>query len=198
MNARTAQFDDLRLVALPTAVNCTDLFVRFTLAEWCLQSMLDDVTDTANRLVKHAVAGADPKTPGIIAVRLRLRGDNLIVEIEGDGGQTLEVPPGLAEQHAGVTSLDNGGQIVWCELPLPGGTDAYEVPLPRRGTTKPVPIEPRGEDESAEMDPQVMERILAALAGAPEKKTAEKKTTEQKATEEPADSGEDTGDGQGA
>lgn len=165
MNDQTTQVDDLQLVAVPSAVNCTDLFVRFTLAEWCLQPMLDEVTDTANRLVKAAVGNADSRETSIIAVRLRLRGEELLVEIEdGRAEPRLAVPAELSEKNCGVGATGGGGQLLWCALPLPGGTDASAVPLPRRGTTKTATaVEPAPENETAEMDPEVMQRILAAL-----------------------------------
>jgi len=62
VNAQTAQVDDLTLIALPTAVNCADLFVRFTLGEWRLRNMVDDCSSVACALVAlPAVALADAK-----------------------------------------------------------------------------------------------------------------------------------------
>ena len=81
-NAQTAQVDDLTLIALPTAVNCADLFVRFTLGEWRLRNMTAECSAVACALVEAAVESADPKTSRLITLRLRLSGDYLVVELE--------------------------------------------------------------------------------------------------------------------
>ncbi|MQA08160.1 MAG: ATP-binding protein [Pseudonocardiaceae bacterium] len=163
MNARTAQVDDLRLVALPSAVNCTDLFVRFTLAEWSLQSMMDDTMHAARQLVMAAVGPGDSASPAILTVRLRVRGDCLSVEVEDDRPQQLAVVPSeLSDRPSGVVSLERGGTLVWCELPLPSGMTAAEVRLPQRGPKKSSYSEQVSEE--ADMDPQVMQRILTALS----------------------------------
>lgn len=166
MPTDTAQVDDLRLVAVPSAVNCAEMFVRFTLVEWRLRAILDDAIAAANTLVTAAVNG-DKRSMAIISVRLRLHSDRLAIEIEDEhGAQSLAVPDELAGDNSGVQTLSGGGRVLWHELALPSGTDATAVPLPQRGTTRrdttkasAAPIPP---DEAA--DPQVMERILEALS----------------------------------
>ncbi|MPZ84187.1 MAG: ATP-binding protein [Actinophytocola sp.] len=165
MHDQTAQVDDLRLVALPSAVNCADLFVRFTLTEWHVPSMLDDVADTAKKLV-HAVIGSvvHGTPPTMMTVRLRLRGDAVAIEVEDDRPTPkLAVPRSLAGKRSGVTTMGRGRQLIWCELPLPTGMDATVVPLPRRGTTRAAPRRSAEIDDAADLNNTVMQRILDGL-----------------------------------
>lgn len=165
---QTVQVDDLKLVALPSAVNCADLFVRFTLTEWRVESMVADVRRTAEALVKAVVGDAKPtSTPTMLLFRLRLSGNSLAVEIEDDRtSPELRVPRSLSGTNSGVQLLSTGKQLLWCEVPLPKGMDATVVPLPRRGTTRaaaaaaPPPAEIAAADD---LSPDVMERILKGL-----------------------------------
>lgn len=165
MHDQTVQVDDLRLVALPSAVNCAELFVRFTLTEWRVLSMLDDATDTVTRLTRAVIAGVDKTAPlTMITIRLRLSGGFLNVEIVDDRPYpTLRVPEELTGKGSGATTLDDGRQLMWRELPLPTGMDARVVPLPRRGTTKTTTVQPAKDDPDADLGPDVMERILDGL-----------------------------------
>ncbi|WP_459723021.1 ATP-binding protein [Actinophytocola sp. KF-1] len=168
MRDQTVQVDDLKLVALPSAVNCADLFVRFTLTEWRVESIVPDVRRTAEALVKAVVGDAKPtSTPTMLLFRLRLSGTSLAVEIEDDRtSPELRVPRTLAGPNSGVQLLSTGKQLLWCEVPLPKGMDATVVPLPRRGTTRaaaaaaPPPAEIAAADD---LSPDVMERILKGL-----------------------------------
>jgi hypothetical protein len=162
---QTAQVDDLKLVALPSAVNCAELFVRFTLTEWHVAEMITDVGDVAKKLVLCVIAtvveGSDPT---MINVRLRLRGSTIVVEIEDDRRTpTLVVPRSLSGRKAGVETTRRGKQLVWCELPLPSGMDATVVPLPRRGTTRAAPPRQSEIDEAVDLNNDVMQRILDGL-----------------------------------
>ncbi|WP_309110650.1 ATP-binding protein [Saccharothrix sp.] len=161
MNARTEQVDDIRLVALPTAVNVADMFVRFSLGEWRLRSMQDEASQTARRLVAAAVDVADPRVPGFLLVRLRLSGSSLVVEVEGN---RVALPPELAGARAGLVDLTAGGRLAWCELTLPSGMNASSVPLPRREPRRSPAAEALGDEP--EVDPEVIQRILYGLGGA--------------------------------
>lgn len=164
MNTQTAQVDDLRLIALPSAVNCAELFVRFALTEWSLRSMVDEATQLAAQFVTAAVDSASPDSPGFITVRLRLSGESLVVEVEDE--QATDPPalsPTLAGGHCGATALQGGGTLVWCELALPGGVSANSVPLPRRSPKRSAPAEHPAE-ETAEIDPEVIKRLLTGLS----------------------------------
>jgi hypothetical protein len=165
---QTVQVDDLKLVALPSAVNCADLFVRFTLVEWRVESMVPEVRRATEALTKAVVGNPSPKaTPTMLLFRLRLSGNCLAIEIEDDRQTpTLVLPRSLAGSQSGVTMLSSGKQLIWTEVPLPKGMDATVVPLPRRGTTRaaaaaaPPPVELPAADD---LSPDVMERILEGL-----------------------------------
>jgi hypothetical protein len=161
VNGETVQVDDIRLTAQPSAVNCADLFVRFTLTEWSLQAMQQDTAQIVCAVVDSVVRTANQSAPGFITVRLRLRDDCLVIEVTDDQRtQPGALPPGLAGRRAGVEPVPGGGKLVWCELPLPYGVTASAVPLPRRerkASRSQEPIEP------AEVDPQVIRRILSGL-----------------------------------
>lgn len=165
MHDQTVQVDDLRLVALPSAMNCADLFVRFTLTEWHVTSMIEDVANATKSLVRAVVGDVDKYAPpAMITVRLRLSGSRLSIEIEDERATPrLAVPPELPKSSSGVEVLAGGAQIIWSELPLPSGMDATVVPLPRRGTTKAPAIRPMEEGEDNGLDNEVMDRILNAL-----------------------------------
>ncbi len=162
--AQTSQVDDLQLVALPSAVNCADIFIRFTLQEWSLRAMVDQATDAVSQLVTAAVDGADEQQPGLITVRVRLRGEYLVIEVEDDlDAEPPEVSPTLAGGNAGIESRNRPGKLIWWELPLQG-VSASAVPLPRRDPRR-SPASEQGEQANpiSEMDTQVMQRILTGL-----------------------------------
>lgn len=172
MNPETTQMDDIRLVALPTAVNCAEMFVRFALTEWSLRSMMDEASDVVRELTDAAVEVADQKTPAFITVRARVTGDRLVVEVESSRPTRppaeLDGPNGW---RAGILEV-RGGQVAWCELPLPGGMDASSVPLPRRHhrraarAPEPVAETPVGDlRQTSDVDEDVMRRILFGLGG---------------------------------
>ena len=165
MQDQTAQVDDLRLVALPSAVNCAELFVRFTLTEWHVPQIIDDVRETAKRMVLAVIAtvveGSDPT---MITIRLRLRGSTVVVELQDDrSSPRLVVPRSLSGKVSGIETLSRGRQLIWCELSLPTGMDATVVPLPRRGTTRATKPRSKEIDEAVDLNNDVMQRILDGL-----------------------------------
>ena len=165
MQDQTAQVDDLRLVALPSAVNCAELFVRFTLTEWHVPQMVDDVRETAKKLVQAVISTVDEDAdPTMITVRLRLRGNTVVIEIQDDRSTPkLVVPRSVGNKASGVETLSRGRQLLWCELPLPTGMDATVVPLPRRGTTRAAKPRKSEIDEAVDLNSDVMQRILDGL-----------------------------------
>ncbi|MGW4489681.1 ATP-binding protein [Amycolatopsis sp. NPDC004368] len=162
MSTRTTQVDDLRLVAQPSAVPCTELFVRLILSDWSLLPMLDQVTATTARLVGDIVDQSNPAAPAFITVRLQLRGETLVIEIEDDlvGPNPPRTAPG---ERIGVEPL-RAGRLTWCEMTLPGGMTAGQVRLPRRQERRTLVDEPvSGAPVAA--DPEVLERLLNRLSG---------------------------------
>jgi hypothetical protein len=172
VNPETTQIDDIRLVALPTAINCAELFVRFALTEWSLRAMLDEASDVARELTAAAVEAADQKFPHLITVRARVHSDRLVVEVES--ARPTRPPTALNGPNgwrSGVVALRGHAQLAWCELPLPTGMDASSVPLPRRHHRRtagsPPPIEEPLTDlrHTSDVDEDVMRRILFGLGG---------------------------------
>ncbi|NHD16833.1 MULTISPECIES: hypothetical protein [unclassified Actinopolyspora] len=164
MDTEIAQTDDLRLVALQSAVNCTDMFVRFTLSEWSLRPMTEDATRVATRLVSAVVERSNTNAPGFVSVRLRIHGNNLVIELEDDQPVLpATVPSDLAGVHTEVVSSGERPRILRCELELPQGMRASDVPLPRREPKRSQSSE-QPENPSEDVDPQVMERLLSSLS----------------------------------
>jgi hypothetical protein len=162
VNTQTAQMDDLRLIALPSAVNCADLFARFTLTEWALRPLLDEACEVAKELVISAVGNADAHAPGFLVVRLQLRGGNLLIEVEDQEFTTPTLTSALAGKESGVQQRNGRGNVLWCQLNLPTGLTASSVPLPRRERRRSPAAEALA-GEPDELDPQFMERILFGL-----------------------------------
>ena len=163
MSAHTSQMDDIRLVAQPSALPVTELFVRLILSDWSLLPMLEQVTATAKRLVETVIDAGDPRSPAFVTLRLRLRADVLAVEVDDDVPGLPEPKAGPGER-VGVTPGPGGARTTWCELPLPGGINARQVRLPRRQDRRTLVDEPVSGDPVA-ADPQVLERLLTRLSG---------------------------------
>ncbi|PXY22299.1 ATP-binding protein [Prauserella muralis] len=175
MNSQTAQVDDLRLVALPSAVNCTDMFVHFSLIEWSLADMRDDAVDAARQLVEAVVDSTDSRAPGFVTVRLRIAGECLVVEVEDDQvARAHSGAPRLEGRRTGAVPLEGRGKLVWCELPLPTGVTADSVRLPHRGERRRQVPEPAPEQarppqpqqhgrHQAGPDPDLVDRVLVGL-----------------------------------
>ncbi|GAB3149991.1 ATP-binding protein [Amycolatopsis sp. NPDC004378] len=164
MSAHTSQMDDIRLVAQPSALPVTELFVRLILTDWSLLPMLEHTTATAKRLVEAVIEAGDPRSPAFVTLRLRLRAEVLVVEVDDD-------VPGLPEpkvvgpgERVGVTHGAAGARTTWCELELPGGMNARQVRLPRRQERRTLVDEPVTGDPVA-ADPEVLERLLNRLSG---------------------------------
>ncbi|HWD05272.1 MAG TPA: ATP-binding protein [Amycolatopsis sp.] len=162
MSARTTQMDDLRLVAQPSAVSCTELFVRLILTDWSLLSMLDQVTATTSRLVGDVVDQSPRSAPAFLTVRLQIRGAALVIEIEDD--LIAPDPPRTAPGERIGVEPTRHGRLTWCEMPLPSGMSAGQVSLPRRQDRRTLVDEPvSGAPVAA--DPEVLERLLNRLSG---------------------------------
>lgn len=168
MNPQTTQVDDLRLVALPTAVNCADMFVRFALTEWSLRQLQDDASHVACELVHAVVQQHQSEVPRFITLRLRLHGHVLVVEVEDAALLPPVVPETLEGRKTGVMSLPGGGSLMWCEVSLPTGMNASAVPLPRRERRKPPTSAGAADPEPADVDDEFFERLLSKLNRSPE------------------------------
>lgn len=164
MDDRTEQMDDLQLVAMPSAVGCAEMFVRFSLTEWSLRPLRDVAGEAVRRMTEAVVNTADPGTPGMMVARVRLTGGNLVLEIESPR-PCLRVPEAPMGGRSGEDAVGPGQYVLWLTIPLPGGMDATSVPLPRR-QRRPSPEAARlaaEEQAGAPADPDVLGRILFGL-----------------------------------
>ncbi|WP_116050198.1 ATP-binding protein [Amycolatopsis palatopharyngis] len=163
MNSQTAQVEDLQLVTYPSAVNCTDFFIRFTLTEWALRPLQDEATHAAAHFVADVVHRANPREPGFITVRLQVRADHLLVEVEDD--QSTQPPaasPRLADLRTGVVARGGRGKVAWCEIPLPNGVSASRVALPRRDGRRSL-VQEQIPGDGPVVDPDLAQRVLTGL-----------------------------------
>lgn len=168
MNAETAQVDDLQLVALPSAVNCAEIFVRFTLSEWSLRAMADEASHAVSKIIEAAVDDADSRAPGFVTVRLRLTGVSLVIEVEDTQPvRPRAAAPTVSNARTGIEAM-HGGRRLWCELRLPSGMNASAVPLPQREPRR-SPTAERMADEPDDVDPEVMQRLLTSLSKSTER-----------------------------
>lgn len=149
-------------MAQPNALVCAELFVKLILSDWSLMPMLAQVTAAASRLVGAVVDASDPKAPAFITVRLQLRGDHLLVEVDHEL-TAVSAPVAQPGERVGVEQLGRS-RTTWCQLPLPSGMSAGQVRLPRRGDRRTLVDEPvSGEPVAA--DPAVLDRLLTQLSG---------------------------------
>ncbi|WP_405536292.1 ATP-binding protein [Streptomyces sp. NBC_00075] len=132
----------LRLVAVPTAVPCSRIFVQHTLSHWHFEEHTDTAALIMSELVTNALRAGGiiddrPKSGQItsehvIGIQLRALETSLYVEVwdrteavpvrqnpgpEAVGGRGLLLVEALAGQWD-VFRPVVGGKIVWAELPL--------------------------------------------------------------------------------
>jgi len=132
----------LRLVAVPTAVPCSRIFVQHTLTHWHFEEHTDTAALIMSELVTNAVRAGGiiddrPKSGWItsehvIGIQLRALESSLYVEVwdrteavpvrknpgpEAVGGRGLLLVEALAERWD-IFRPVVGGKIVWAELPL--------------------------------------------------------------------------------
>jgi hypothetical protein len=148
-------YSDLHLAAVPTAVGCAQLFVKYTLGSWRLDELTEPVSQIVTELVTRAVfttgiADHDPRWAELdelklITVRLLVIEQLFVVEVAdadpafgGDGEKPLVVVPSLCKRWS-YYAPKVGGKVIWGELLLdssaPSGFDqTLEIvrPLPRR------------------------------------------------------------------
>ncbi|GAB2970308.1 hypothetical protein LWP59_14820 [Amycolatopsis acidiphila] len=160
MIGQTTQVDDLRLVALPSAVNCAEMFVRFALAEWSLRELVGEATRITRHLVSSSVEGSKTGAPRFLTVRLRVHGDALVIELDDD---LTGEPPELPGAQINAVTLPGARRNVWSELPLPTGMSAAAVPLPQRSRNRTPPVEHTSEQPRVDADSQILQRVLYGL-----------------------------------
>ncbi|GAA1245417.1 hypothetical protein GCM10009676_34160 [Prauserella halophila] len=166
MSSHTAQVDDIRLVAMSSALNCAGMFVEFSLTEWRLPMLRDTASTAARELVQNVLDHADGENPGFVNVRLRLQGDCLLIEVEDDQlAHSHDDAPTIDGRRTGAVPVQGRGKLVWCEVPLPPGMSATQVRLPHRGERRNLP--PEASDPPSEqpqtVDPALADRVLVGL-----------------------------------
>ncbi|MTD58560.1 hypothetical protein [Amycolatopsis pithecellobii] len=161
MIGQTTQVDDLRLVALPSAVSCAEMFVRFALAEWRLRELITEAIRITRHLVSSSVDGSPTDSPRFLTIRLRLHGDALVIELDDD---VRGEPPELPGAQINSVTLPGARRNVWSELPLPTGMSAEAVPLPQRARNRAAATaEFPAEQPPVDADSQILQRVLYGL-----------------------------------
>ncbi|WP_105970401.1 serine/threonine protein kinase [Streptomyces geranii] len=132
----------LRLVAVPTVVGCSRLFVTHHLTNWGYKEQIETATLIMSELVTNAVKASgiiDPdvkpwhiKPEHVIGIQMRALGAGLYIEVwdrtddaparknpdlQAESGRGLVLVEALTECW-GVYRPRAGGKIVWAELPL--------------------------------------------------------------------------------
>ncbi|WP_427921145.1 ATP-binding protein [Streptomyces sp. cg40] len=132
----------IRLVAVPTAVAVSRMFVRHTLEQWHFEEHIDVATLIMSELATNAIKATGITSPQpkswqitdehVVAMQLRALGASLYVEVwDRSGGDPVRKNPDLeATNGRGLLLVDVlskrrsiyrppvGGKIVWAELPL--------------------------------------------------------------------------------
>ncbi|MCO6005137.1 ATP-binding protein [Actinoallomurus purpureus] len=134
--------DRLDLAAVVTAVNCSRVFTKLTLAKWGASTILDDAVLITSELVTNAVKATGVMEPNpnwsslgkLNLVGIRLLGFNASIVIEvwdaapctpAAKGEDLEAESGrglniIAEiAHRWGFYPTNRGKVVWAELVVP-------------------------------------------------------------------------------
>ncbi len=157
----------LKLAATATAPRCARMFVNHTLRSWLLAELVDDAELIVSELATNAAKAtgtlnphptyADLEELAILAVRLRVTGDSLFIEVwdcdransadppptdkdPDEGGRGLRIVAALSKRY-GTSTLLAGGKIVWAELDAGHGiTTVCQKGRCRRLPPQPQPI----------------------------------------------------------
>lgn len=173
--------DGLTLAALPTAVGCSRMLVRYALATVGLKQLIEPAELVMSELVTNAVksTGVMDNEPrwtelhDLALVRIRLVGTrtSLFVEV-WDRDETLPIvqaPTLDAENGRGLFIVEatckrwdafranGGGKVVWGELEIPPET-LMPARLPQR-TRTPGPYRP----PEVRQDPELLRRVWQGL-----------------------------------
>ncbi|GHJ32997.1 hypothetical protein TPA0910_74300 [Streptomyces hygroscopicus subsp. sporocinereus] len=130
----------LRMIAMPSAVACSRMFVQHTLTRWQLEDLAETTTLIMSELVTNAVKASgitDPKreqvkAEHVIGIQLRAIDASLYAEVwdrteaapvrknptlDAESGRGLLLVELLAKQW-NIFRPSVGGKVVWAELPL--------------------------------------------------------------------------------
>lgn len=175
--------DHLTLAATLSAVSCSRMFTKLTLAKWGADKIVDDALLVVSELVTKAVKATgitDPEPKwveleeiNVVTVRLVGLEDSIIFEVwdtspeeptvkeaalDDEGGRGLDLVEHLAKRWGSYPH--RGGKVVWAELPVYPATTAG---LPRRRRSPRSTAQPAGEEEPHVPDPTLLKRVLVGL-----------------------------------
>jgi hypothetical protein len=155
-------FDDLNLVALPTAVGCARLFVKYTLDNWKASAF---VVADAMTIVGELVAGSIEET-GVrkeevrwseldyinrIVVRLLGFPRHVVIEVWDRATQPAALPSGEPAQpqiglslvdavaHRWASAVTPTGRLTWAAIAVYDRTDSGLPIRPSHPASSPVP-----------------------------------------------------------
>ena len=167
--------NQLTLAAVPTAVVCARLLVRYQLQEWRIsQQLVSTAERIAEILVTQAVAttGITELHPTfskaydhltLLVIRLRLLAQSIVIEVWDSSPEPPTPFPSMAGVRSNYYPRRTGGKVVWCELDISRQSlldDTIELPppLPRRKPNigPPHPIERMN-------DPAILRQVLEGL-----------------------------------
>lgn len=168
MTEKPFRFDDLGLVALPTAVSVARLFVRYTLERWqAPPSAVADAVAAAGELVALSVADAERLSE--IRVRVFAFRRSVMVEVwdmaereisatddGGDQPQGIELVDILAQRWA--SGRHEQTRITWAEVAVYAQTPSGLPVRPQRTAVARAVSAPALDDE-------LLRRIRDALKG---------------------------------
>jgi hypothetical protein len=181
--------DEQVLSALPSAVGCAQRFARYTLEQWQLQGLAEQAEAVVATLVGDAVARtgivvehpgyADlyGKTLNLLAVRLRVIGERVLIEVRDDDAappwprdeKEPVAQPGhrtLGARRVGYGLGSTGGTVARFELDISlAGTldDTQPLGLPLRIPARLRPVAAPDRSIDVERDPHVLRRVLNGL-----------------------------------
>jgi hypothetical protein len=165
---------ELVLVAIPSAVTCARLLVRYVARRWRLdRSCEKQLGVAAEALVRHGVVTAGcqdeparsygvPETPCLIVFRLYLTPRDVVAEVWDSGTEVPEPFPAIDAEDCGCDLPRRGMRVMWCAVRL--GIAAHDIEvrtaagIPRRQR---LPGPTRA--SVAMRDPTLLQRILNGL-----------------------------------
>jgi hypothetical protein len=181
MHEKPRLFDDLGLVALPTAISCARLFVQYTLDNWHASSfVVADAMAITGELVALSVQETGVLDDKVVwseldyinRIVIRLLGfpRHVVIEVWDAATEPAVLPTGptdtlpqgldlvdvLAERWASTASPR--GRLTWAELSVYDRTEAgLPIRRHRHRPSEPAVAEP--------VDPELLRRVREGLAG---------------------------------
>lgn len=133
--------DGLRLVSIPSAIPCSQLFVEYTLDKWGAYTLIQEGRRVVKELVINAVAATGipedrlvwTELPRIEFITVRLLGleDRIRIEVWDSAPNPPVLPDPAGSPVKRGTYPTPRGKVVWAELPLlPHGPNSHVLRPP--------------------------------------------------------------------